>query len=159
MKALSIKEPWISLIAKRKKTIETRTWKTNYRGTLVLVGSKKPEGPYSGKAACFVRLIDCRPMTKDDEEAAKCELYGGAWAWVLEHIRLAPQARIRGRLGIYPAIGICADCEEDYPFNFCFFGDQTRCQKCNERLLKEGKVFGRADGDDVLKLLKEVTGD
>jgi hypothetical protein len=39
LKALSIKEPWITLIAEGRKTIETRVWATSYRGPLLLVGS------------------------------------------------------------------------------------------------------------------------
>ncbi len=40
MKALSIHQPWASLIAEGHKTIETRTWKTNYRGPLAVHASK-----------------------------------------------------------------------------------------------------------------------
>ena len=43
MKALSIKEPWATLILEGKKTIETRTWKTNYRGEILLCASKNPK--------------------------------------------------------------------------------------------------------------------
>lgn len=32
MKVLSIKEPYATLIANGDKLIETRSWKTNYRG-------------------------------------------------------------------------------------------------------------------------------
>lgn len=31
VKALSVKEPWASLIASGQKTIETRRWRTSYR--------------------------------------------------------------------------------------------------------------------------------
>ena len=41
MKALSVKEPWASLIRSGKKTIETRTWNTNYRGKLLICTSQK----------------------------------------------------------------------------------------------------------------------
>jgi len=32
MKALSLKQPWAELVAEGRKTIEIRTWNTNYRG-------------------------------------------------------------------------------------------------------------------------------
>ena len=32
IKVLSIIEPWATLIKEKKKYIETRTWKTSYRG-------------------------------------------------------------------------------------------------------------------------------
>ena len=34
MKVLSIKEPYATLLMKKIKHIETRSWKTNYRGEI-----------------------------------------------------------------------------------------------------------------------------
>jgi hypothetical protein len=42
MKTLSIRQPYASLICKGIKTIENRTWKTNYRGKLLIHASGKP---------------------------------------------------------------------------------------------------------------------
>ena len=36
MKALTIKQPWASLIAHGVKDIENRTWKTKYRGKILI---------------------------------------------------------------------------------------------------------------------------
>lgn len=41
MKVLSIMEPWGSLIKEKVKYIETRSWKTNYRGELYIHTSLK----------------------------------------------------------------------------------------------------------------------
>lgn len=41
MKALSIKQPWSSLIAHGVKDIENRTWKTNFRGRIYIHASAK----------------------------------------------------------------------------------------------------------------------
>ena len=41
MKVLSIKEPFATLIANGKKKIETRSWKTNYRGEMFIQASGK----------------------------------------------------------------------------------------------------------------------
>ena len=41
MKALSLWEPWASLIRAGAKTYETRSWSTNYRGNLLICASKK----------------------------------------------------------------------------------------------------------------------
>ena len=41
MKALSLLQPWASLIAVGAKTIETRSWATKYRGLLAIHASKK----------------------------------------------------------------------------------------------------------------------
>lgn len=40
MKALTIKQPWASLIVEGIKDIENRTWKTNYRGKIYVHCSK-----------------------------------------------------------------------------------------------------------------------
>ena len=42
MKALSIKQPWASLIAHGIKDIENRTWKTNFRGRIYIHACGKP---------------------------------------------------------------------------------------------------------------------
>ncbi len=39
MKAISVRQPWATLIATGKKKIEYRTWKVNYRGDLLIVAS------------------------------------------------------------------------------------------------------------------------
>ena len=102
MKALSIQEPWISLIAERKKTIETRTWKTNYKRLILLCGSAKPIGRYSGKASCVAELIDCREMTPEDEVNACCMLYPNANSWILKNVKILPEPfELKGQLGLF----------------------------------------------------------
>lgn len=44
MKAISIKQPWASLIAHGIKDIENRTWATKYRGKVLIHASGKPAG-------------------------------------------------------------------------------------------------------------------
>ena len=41
MKALSIRQPWASLIIQGYKPVENRTWKSNYRGPLLIHAAKK----------------------------------------------------------------------------------------------------------------------
>ena len=41
MKVLSIKEPYATLLMKKIKHIETRSWKTNYRGEIYIHVSGK----------------------------------------------------------------------------------------------------------------------
>ncbi|MHC4397428.1 MAG: ASCH domain-containing protein [Planctomycetota bacterium] len=103
MKAISVRQPWASMIAGGEKTIETRTWQTDYRGPLLIVSSKRPEwGDLPlGQGLCVVQLADCRPMTKEDEPAAGCEIYFDAQAWCLENIRPIEPFAVRGQLGLY----------------------------------------------------------
>ena len=46
MKALSLKQPWAELIVSGKKTIETRKWKTNFRGEFFIHASKNSDLKY-----------------------------------------------------------------------------------------------------------------
>ena len=43
MKALSLKQPWAELIMMGKKTVETRTWSTKFRGKFYIHASKTPD--------------------------------------------------------------------------------------------------------------------
>jgi len=42
MKAITIYQPWASLIAVGAKRFETRSWKTDYRGMIAIHAAKKP---------------------------------------------------------------------------------------------------------------------
>lgn len=96
MKALTLRQPWASLIAQGKKTIETRTWYTHYRGPL-LIAASKPDGCL----VCRCTLADCRPMMAADEDAACCAVYPGAWAWVLTDITPVDPVPVQGRLRLF----------------------------------------------------------
>ena len=103
MKAISVKQPWASLIACGKKMIETRTWYTNDRGDILIASSRLPKvGTLPlGYALCIARLHDCRKMTKADEVEACCEMYTGAYAWVFSDIFPIKPFGVKGKLGIY----------------------------------------------------------
>jgi len=101
MKALCIKEPWATLILQGKKTIETRTWTTNYRGEILLCASKNPKSNISGKAFATAIIKDVQIMSKHDEEAACCERYPKARSWFLENIKPIKPFRVSGQLGIF----------------------------------------------------------
>lgn len=101
MKALSLQQPWANLVASGKKTIETRKWQTAYRGDLLIVSSQQPAIAPAGYALAVVRLVDCRPMTQEDEVAACIALYPRAQAWLLEDIRPIQPIPLKGALGIY----------------------------------------------------------
>lgn len=123
MKALTVLQPFAGLIACGEKTIETRTWPTKYRGRLLICAGKRPHGlwkgadfaalaataPYRDHAApfalgvtmCIANLVDCRPMTAADEDAAACTLYPSAYSWVLENVLPVRQIPVRGQLGLW----------------------------------------------------------
>lgn len=47
MKAITIKQPWASLIVSGLKDIENRTWKTNFRGRVLIHAGKTRERQFS----------------------------------------------------------------------------------------------------------------
>jgi hypothetical protein len=100
-KALSIKQPWANMIVAGEKTIETRVWATAYRGRILLLSSKQPKVEPAGCAVCLADLVDCRPMTKRDEEAARCEIYPNAVAWVLCNVEVIEPIPMKGQLGLF----------------------------------------------------------
>lgn len=123
MKVLSIKEPYATLIMEKKKFIETRSFKTNYRGELYIhassMKSKKSElmnlldnkELNYEKIICKCNLVDCIYMTKEYVEKMKknnyqeyiCGVYEeGRYAWVLEDITpLQRPIWAKGFLGIW----------------------------------------------------------
>lgn len=72
-KTLSIKQPWAHLILTGRKTLEMRTWRTAYRGELLITASSQPKNFQldgmrlpSGVAICLVDLVDIREFGIDD---------------------------------------------------------------------------------------------
>jgi hypothetical protein len=84
MKALSVRQPWADLVARGAKAVETRSWRTSYRGALAIqasttssmyeraraMGSQfiRARGGDSfrrlprGAVICTCRLVDCVPV-------------------------------------------------------------------------------------------------
>lgn len=103
IKAISLHQPWASMIAQGHKTIETRYWPTNHRGDLLIVSTKKPEiyGLLSGFALCIVEVVDCRPMYVEDQTQARCPWKNGLWSWLLSNVRPVQPFRVRGHQRMY----------------------------------------------------------
>lgn len=53
MKAITIKQPWASLIVEGKKDIENRTWKTNFRGRVLIHAGVTIDNNAVDKISCF----------------------------------------------------------------------------------------------------------
>ena len=90
------------MIADGRKTIETRTWRTNYRGLLAIHASARPYGDLpTGGIIAVARLYDCRPMEMADEDDACIPLYDGAYAWLLADVRPVELIPCKGMLGLW----------------------------------------------------------
>lgn len=108
MRALSVRQPWASLIASGRKTIELRSWSTNYRGPVLILsgtgiwrGTEHPIGP-RGVSLCVVDLVDVRPVTPEDAAAA-CIVppEGFDFAWELRDPMAVKMLPVKGKLGLY----------------------------------------------------------
>jgi hypothetical protein len=127
MKSLSLLEPFASLIKENIKCVETRSWKTNYRGELYIHASlkkvskkderinelvnllKDKEFKY-GNIIAKCKLVDCIYMDEsyvndivNNKIEHMCGMYSvGRYAWILEDIEmLKDPIEIKGKLGIW----------------------------------------------------------
>ena len=127
VKVLTIREPWVTLIKSDKKHIETRTWKTNYRGIIYIhaggarVNKKDsmirkaltliaPTKFTYGHIVLKCNLVDCIRMDKkfvdkikQNKEEYMCGMYKeGYYAWILKDIEvLSNPIKAKGQLGIW----------------------------------------------------------
>lgn len=127
MKALSLTQPWASLIAWGIKRIETRSWATRYRGPLAIHAARafpRWAVEFCASHACrdfvldhhqlprqaivaLVRLVDVRPTSEvmgqlSLREAALGDYGPGRYAWVLDDIRcLREPIALAGALGLW----------------------------------------------------------
>ena len=122
MKALTIKQPWASLIVDGYKCYEFRSWKTNYRGKILIHAGMSLErnvvdrfkeynldytlGAIIGEA----ELVDCILVDEEfNEYLVNCNriVYGRSnhvnnYAWKLENIKKYEEPiYIKGKLGLW----------------------------------------------------------
>lgn len=132
MKALSLREPWATLILLGRKRIETRSWRTNYRGPLLLHASAakiNKNDPHIqkllalvhgapmqyGHIVCRCVLAGCVPMDgpflremeRNPVERLCGEYAPGRFAWLLEGIEpLERPVPAKGMLGLWEPPGL-----------------------------------------------------
>jgi hypothetical protein len=92
IKALSIRQPWASLIAHGQKTVEKRSRPTQFRGDFLVCVSGRDTHPDKslprGVALCIVELFDCRPLQPGDCSAGGGIAYDPTqFAWLLRNVR------------------------------------------------------------------------
>lgn len=123
MKALSVMQPWASLLVNGTKKIELRTWSTPYRGPLAICagvrvdprGARHPSDGPRGVLLGEVVVTAVRPATMADANAAGvtsdqmtealrvAKAKGKTlFAWVVDRPRATAEHRpVRGLLGIF----------------------------------------------------------
>lgn len=108
-RVLSVRQPWASLIASGKKTIELRSWSTRFRGAVLIIsgvavwrGADDYEIGPRGVSLCIVDLIDCRAVAAGDAvSACLAPPPGFDVALVLANARPVERVPVKGRLGLY----------------------------------------------------------
>jgi hypothetical protein len=120
MRALSIRQPWAHLIIFGGKDVENRTWKTDYRGPL-LIHAAKGMTWREYEEACWFSMAECGceyadlPNYKDlkrggiigQVDLVDCVMdsdsrwFGGPWGFVLANSKPVPFHPCKGSLGIF----------------------------------------------------------
>lgn len=91
MKALSVRGDYIMDIIAGKKKIEHRTWKTNYRGPLLMCSTaKKVAGAAPGYAICVVNLKSIQYFPFED-----------LYYWNIEFADVIKPIHVKGQLKLF----------------------------------------------------------
>lgn len=123
MKALSLWEPWASLMALEAKKVETRSWYTSHRGPLLICAAKRKvdaDGlsamiaaknlggftviPAYGMAVCIVNVIRCDRIAAFNPDCLEHYLGDytpGRFAWVTDGLRKIRPFPVRGAQGLF----------------------------------------------------------
>lgn len=128
MKALTLTQPWASLVAMGAKKIETRSWYTSYRGPLAIHASKYFPPRYRalmseehfdvwfqdtlelplGAVIAIVNLVECQSISvwgykPDYPELAFGDYSLGRFMWFFEgtDVALPKPIPARGALGLW----------------------------------------------------------
>lgn len=124
MKAISLWQPWASLIALGLKKNETRSWKISYRGPLHIHAAKKiigwpnatiqaalkdiafqPRDLPRGCLICKVDLIDCIKIflhnRPDEPERSFGDYTLGRFMWIMDNLETFEPIPYKGRQTLF----------------------------------------------------------
>lgn len=125
MKVLTIKQPWATLILQQDKKFEFRTWKTKYRGELLIHAGKSveketvkrlakylPKELPVGKIIGKVNIVDCIQVDEEFNKALKEEnkdiyfsnSYVSNYAWKIEDVEVFDEENhisVNGKLSLW----------------------------------------------------------
>lgn len=117
--ALSVRQPWATLIVQGLKTIEVRSWRDDHRGHLFIHASRKPdeigmkEFPLTnltlGAIIGSVELIAIERFTRElwralaDQHLQSGRFVPGLYAWHFANQKvIVPPIPLRGSLKLFP---------------------------------------------------------
>jgi ASCH domain len=103
MLALTIREPYASLVASGRKTIEMRTWDPSHRGELMICSGARGKGK-PGVTVARVELVAIRYFVESDCEAACYDDWhpdDDFFAWELRLIKRVKPTPVVGKLRLF----------------------------------------------------------
>lgn len=103
MKALTVHPVYAMCIVTGQKTVECRTWKTSYRGDVLICSSaKKFKGSIPGHALGVVTLKDVVPFKREHiKPSMEDGMIYDAYAWILENPRIIKPIPVKGKLSLW----------------------------------------------------------
>ena len=123
MKVLTIKQPWASLIMGGYKRFEFRSWRTNYRGELLIHAGKSlnkeealklkkylPEEIPMGKILGKVNIVDCvkcdenfkNMCLEENKDVYAKSTFEETYAWQIDDVEsFEKPIEINGKLGLW----------------------------------------------------------
>ena len=176
MKALTIKEPWASLIINKYKEYEFRSWKTNYRGKILIHAGLTLEHDTVERFSCYnlnykmgyiigeATLVDC--IAVDDKFNNELRIKNPVvyaksnhiedYAWKLENIKKYEKPiPAKGKLGLwnYEVNKMHEMRLNNNPFNLIKSGSKTIEMRLNDEKRKLVKI------GDTIKFVNRNTGE
>jgi hypothetical protein len=155
VKALTISQPFASLILFEEKWVENRRWGTHYRGPLAIHAGKGTQyldreelRDYPiGCVIAIARLAACMPLQSMQRMSPTCKIPGtgltigdilahkhteGPWCWILTDVRAIELIDWPGLPGLWdwPGCRVCG-CTERTP---CIGQDEQPCHWVEEDL-------------------------
>ncbi len=158
IRALTIRQPFPELILRGRKPFELRSWKTHYRGPILIHSAAKMNSYFAGElglnpekliTGAFVGvavLSDVRPYTREDSRLLKKKRAGGGWypnlfSWVLKKpFRISRPIKAKGQLGLFPVSASVGKLVDRYVGKL-----QPRPQKARRTPRKHSKAKRTAD--------------
>lgn len=123
MKVLTIKPPWATLIMQQDKRFEFRSWRTSYRGELLIHAGKGidkeavirlakylPKELPTGKILGRVQLIDCikcdkefiQMCQKENKDIYAKSTFDETYVWELENVEVFEEPiEAKGKLNLW----------------------------------------------------------
>lgn len=149
MKALTIKQPYAYFVACGVKDIENRSWKTNYRGRILIhAGSKEVENGYEnltdsqkhkvrfhkGEKSYLSAIIGSVEIVDCVQNHPSVWAEKGKWNWVLANpiVFKKPIANVRGQLSLWEYKGEMPNLQE--MSESCYYSE---CKRTAREMLEK----------------------